>query len=255
MPHTERGQVDTCVCAFLETIDQGFDARMELEVLKDSAHIIGWQAELSRRDAIRTQEVAIDPIPEVNTHPIGLIGARLREEIANDPTTSSRKAVTNAAHGIMMPGAMDFILGGNFTGNTNTPGTTGEATRATDGNYSTTNDTVVYIADMLGNINIVTGRLSSAAADSPLKMDTAASSFSGNATDTPDNTNITADSTSSTTMKADANDQTLPEMEWQDESSKISKAKKKREGRKRLKAARAKGAVGSAEGSVGNDDD
>ena len=155
----------------------------------------------------------------------------------------------------MMPGAMDFVLGGNFTGTTNTPGTTGEATRATDGNYPTTNDTVVYIADMLGNINIVTGRLSSAAADSPLKMDTAASSFSGNATDTPDNTNSTADSTSSTTTKTDANDQTLPEMEGQDGSSKISKAKKKREVRKRLKAARAKGAVGSAEGSVGNDAD
>ena len=69
MPHTERRQADTCVCAFLGTIDQGFDARMELEVLKDSAHIIGWQAELSRRGAIRTQEIAIDPIPGVNTHP------------------------------------------------------------------------------------------------------------------------------------------------------------------------------------------
>lgn len=228
---------------------------MELEILEDSARIIGWQAELSRRDSIRMQEVANDPIPGVNIHSIGLIRARLREEIANDPTISSREAITNATHGIVIPGALDFILGGNFSGTTNTPCTTGEATRATDVNYPTTNDTVVYIADMLGNINIVTGRSSSAAADSPLNMDTAASSSSRNATDTPDNTNTAANSTSSTAMKTGANGQTLSGMVGQDGGSKISKAKKKREGRKRVKAARAKEAVESAGGSVGNDED
>ena len=251
---------------------QSFDARLELETLKDSVRIARWEVELSRRDAIRAQEIASDPIPGVNTHPIGLVGARLRQEITNNPAISSREALTNAAHGIMVPGAVDLVLGSKSAGTTSTSVNTGQATRPSDGNAPTINDTVIYIGDMLGNINIAIPSSSTAAGVS-LDVNTAVTSSSGNAVATPgianlapgassnsptdnhDNANITAGPASSSTKGTSASDQTLRDTEGQDGGSKISKAKKKREGRKRAKAARAKEAIESPGATVGNDGD
>ncbi len=302
---------------------QNFDARLELETLDDSVRIARWEAELRRRDAIRAQEIARDRIPGVNTHSIGLVGARMRQEVTNDPAISSREALTNAARGIMPPGAVDSVMGSNSAGTTSTSVNTGQATHPSDGNAPTTNDTVTYIGDMLGNINVadpsssaaagvsldmntaasslsgngpsdgnapttndtvtyigdmlgninVADPSSSAAAGVSLDMNTAASSSSGNAAATPDvanlapgassnipadnhdNANITAGPASSTATGTGASDQTLRGMEEQDGGSKISKAKKKREGRKRAEAARAKEAIETPGVTVGNDDD
>ncbi len=272
MPRPERFQADASVCAFLGTVGQNFDARLELETLDDSVRIARWEAELRRRDAIRAQEIARDPIPGVNTHSIGLVGARFKQEVTNDPAISSREALTNAARGIMPPGAVDFVMGSNSAGTTSTSVNTGQATRPSDGKAPTTNDTVTHIGDMLGNIN-TTGPSSSTAAGVSHDMNTAASGSSGNAAATPgianlapgaasntpadnhDNANITAGPASSTATGTGASDQTLRGMEEQDGGSKISKAKKKREGRKRAKAARAKEAIESPGVTVGNDDD
>lgn len=232
---------------------------MELEILEDNIRITQWQAELSRRDAIRAQEVANDPIPGVNTHPIGSIGARFRQEIANDPTKSTMQALTDAADGIMFPGALEFVMGRNPTRTTRT---TGEATLAMGKNDSTTDDTAVYTADMLGNITVSSGEKNPAIDDTVVyiadalgNINRATTSSSGNAVDTPGGTKVAAGSSSSTATEAGAKDQIRPGAEDHGEDSKMSKAKKKREGRKRAKAAQAKKAAVTAGDSVGNDDD
>ncbi|KAF6235378.1 hypothetical protein HO173_006574 [Letharia columbiana] len=266
MPRTEKTQADADVCAFLGTVDQGFNPQMELEILEDSTRITQWQAELRERDAIRAQEIANDPIPGVNTHPIGLVGARFRQEVGRDPTISTRQALTNAAHGIMIPDAVDFAMGGSSTNTTSTPSATREATRATGENAPTTDYAAVYIADMLGNINIATDPSSITVANLPDSMNTAAASSSSNAPAAPDITYVALEASSSTpantsvntnitaVTETGTNDQTLPGTDGQDEVSKTTKAKKKREGRKRAKA-RAKEAATEAGDSVGNDDD
>lgn len=255
MPRTERTQADAGVCAFLGTVDQDFNAAMELEVLEDNTRITQWQAELRRRDARRAQEIANDPIPGVNTHPIGLVGARFRQVVANNPTISTKQALNDAADGVMIPGSLDFVMGGNSTGTTGTPSATREATRAAGENAPTTDDTAVYIADMLGNVNIATGFSSSTATATPSISNVAPEPSSNAPADVPDNTNIATGPSSSTFMEAGVDDQTLHGTEGQDEGSQLSKAKKKREGRKRAKAARAKEAAENAGSSIGNDDD
>lgn len=215
-------QADADVCAFLCTVDQHFNPQKELEILKDEKRMAEWQAEMDRIAAIRAREIANHPMHGVRTFPVGAVGARFRQEIANDPTLSTRQALTNATNAIIMPGSLDFVMGSNPTGTTGTTSTTGTnsgSTRATGRNVPTTNDTAVYVADTLGN------------------------------------TDITTSSSSSTATKTGANGQTLLGTEGQDEGGKMSKAKKKREGRKRAKFARAQMAGEKVEGSVGNDDD
>ena len=247
MPFFERTQVDAYVCAFLGTRDRGFNARMELDTLEDKTRITQWQTELRRRDAINAQEIANDPIPGVNTHPIGLIGARMRQEIVNNPTISTIQAAANAAHGIMIPDAVDFLKASISKNAAATPSTTSAATSATGANAPTTDDTAVYIADMLGNVNIATGPSSSAAVNTPLRMDTAASSSLNNAADTPGNANRATNPSSSTATDGSATDQTLLGTQDQHGASKMSKAKKKRE--------RAKRAAENAGNDAGNDED
>ncbi|CAD6584309.1 MAG: hypothetical protein ASARMPREDX12_001617 [Alectoria sarmentosa] len=273
MPHIAQTQADADVCAFLGTVDQGFDARTELEILEDSTRITQWRAELRRRDAIRAQEIANNPIPGVNTHPIGAVGGRFRQEIANDPTKSTMQAFTDAADSIMIPGSMEFIMGRNSAGTASTPSTTGQTNHATADDNPTTDDMVVYMADTLGNINIATGPSSNIRAETSDDLNNGASSSSSNATVTPeitnvapgvssnapadtlDITNIAAGPSSSTATDTGTGDRALPVAEGQDEGGKVSKAKKKREGRKRAKAARAQGAAEKAGTPVGDDDD
>ena len=226
LPRTERVQTDAGICAFLGTMMEGFNAQMELNILEDNTRINQWKAELSRRDAIRAQEIANDPIPGVNTHPIGSIGARFRQEIANDPTKSTMQALTDAADGIMFPGALEFVMGRS----PGTPNTTGEEIPAMGKTNSTTTNTAVYTADMLGSITVSSGEKNPAIdpavvyiADALGNINRVTASSSGNAVDTPGST--------------------------------MSKVKKKREGRKRAKAAQANKAAVTAGDSVGNDDD
>lgn len=274
MPYIAQTQADADVCAFLGSVDQGFDARTELEILEDSTRITQWQAELTRRDAIRAQEIANDPIPGVNTHPVGAVGGRFRREIANDPTKSTMQAFTDAADSIMIPGSMEFAMGRNSAGTASTPSTTGQTNHATAEDNPTTDDMVVYMGDSLGNVHITTDRSSNIGADTPDDLNNGASSSSSNdatttpkitndasgvssntPADTPNITNIAAGPSSSAATDTGAGDEALPVAEGQDEGSKASKAKKKREGRKRAKAARAQGAAEKAGTSVGDDDD
>ena len=272
MSHTERTQADAGVCAFLGTVDEGFEAGKELGILEDSTRIAQWQAELRRRDAIQAQESADDPIPGVNTHPIGLVGARIRQQFTNDPTVYTRQAIRNAAHGIMSPETVNFAMRSSFTGTASTPTTTGEATVATGGNATTTDDTTVYVVDMLGNISIARGTSPGSVAGTALNTDTAMSSSSSNAAATSNMINVASAASpstpanspnspitaalpsSSTAAETGANGQTLPGAEGQDAGTKISKAKKKNDGRKRAKAAQAKQASEDAGTSVENDD-
>lgn len=262
MSSIERTQADTDVCALLGTMDSGFNAEMELEILENNTRVAQWNAELNRRNAILAQENANDPIPGLNTHFMGLVGARYREEIANNSTKSAIQALIDATNDVMNPGYIEFVMGRNSNSNASTPR---RAIRAR-------NDTVVYIADMLGNISIATGPSFGKAANMPANTNTAAASSPGNAaatpditsgaigassntpSNTPDNNHIAAES-SSTPTATPTNGQTVPGAEGQGEGTNISKAKKKREGRKKAKAARAKEATKNAGTSVGYDDD
>lgn len=233
--------------------------------MEDDTRIAQWQAELRRRDAIQAREAAHDPIPGVNTHPIGLVGARYRQEISNDPTVSTSQAMRNATHGIMSPELVNFVMRSSFTGTPSTPSTTGEATLATGENATTTDDATVYIADMLGNINIAMGPSPGSVSGTALNTDTAMSSSSSNAAATSNTTNVASAPSPSTPAKSPNNptvaaipsSSTAAEIgaKGQDASTKMSKAKKKNEGRKRAKAAQAKQAAEKAETPVGNDDD
>lgn len=164
LAHTEKPQANADVCAFLWTVDQSFNPQRELEILKDEKRIAQWQAEMDRRDAISARKIANNPIPGVRTFSIGAVGARFRQEIANDPTLSTRQALTNATNAIIMPGSLDFVMDSNPTGITGTTGTNSGSTRATGRNVPTTNDTAVYVADTLGNTDITTSSSSSTAA-------------------------------------------------------------------------------------------
>lgn len=219
MPHLERTQVDANVCAFLATADSDFDAESELEILKDRTRIAQWEAELRRRDVIRAEEIANDPIPGVNTHPIGLVGARMSQGIANNPTISTRQALVDAAHGVLIPGAVDLVMGGSSTATTSTSSPFGRASRASDATAPTTDNKAVFIADMLGNINLAAGPSSSSATDGGVADQTLLSGTEG-----------------------------------KDEACKLSKSKRKRDRAKRAKAARAKEAAENAGNAVINDD-
>lgn len=224
-------------------LDRTFNPERELDVLEDSARINDWRAELRKRNAIWEQDTADDP---VHTQQTREMAARFQQEVANNPTKSTMQAFADAAHGIMEPGAVDYIMRHNSTGDTSTPTNDGESTHATNAKNPTTVKPVAYIADMLGNIDIAAHPSSTIAANTPDKTNTAATSSSNAPTSNPENANTTAGPSSS-------KDQTAPGAEDQGEASKMSKAKKKREGRKRAKAARATDAAGNAEDSAGND--
>ena len=229
MPCTKRCQVDADVCAFLGTVDQSFNSEMELEILEDRLRIGQWQNESRKREAARPRDIPNNPTLEVKTHPIGPLATCSRQAVANDPARSATQALQEAADGMLDPSL-----------------------------FRTPENTTVYIADMLGNINMAGGEAkpatqdsssSNVAADTPLNPDNAApTSFN-----TSVNTNKNAGLSSSTVTENGAKDQTLPGMKGADEASKMSKAKKKREARKRAKA-RAKEAA-DAEDAVGNHND
>ena len=243
MPRSEETQTDADVCAFLGMLDRTFNPERELDILENSARINDWRAELRKRNAILEQDTADDPD---RTQQIREMAARFQQEVANNPTKSTMQAFADAAHGIMEPGAVDYIMRHNSTGDTSTPTNGGESTHATNAKNPTDVKPVAYIADMLGNIDIAAHPSSSIAANTPDKTNTAATSSSNAPTSNLENANTAAGPSSS-------KDQTTPGAEDQGEASKMSKAKKKREGRKRAKAAQAKDAAGNAEDSAGND--
>ena len=219
------------------------------------------------RDDVYAHEVAKNPIPGVNTHPIGLVGARIRQAIANDSSISTMQALADAADGILDPDLLGSLLNRNPAGNTSARNNTGEATHATgkvnllpnstaayttdvlgDTNMtagkrkSTTKDSIVYVADALGNIKVTTSLPAKVTVDPANNADNAAISSCR----TPDSTNNLTGLSSSTATDTDANDKSgLGQM---------SKAKKKREGRKRAKV-QAKESAEKTGDFIGSHDD
>ena len=219
------------------------------------------------RDDVYAHEVAKNPIPGVNAHPIGLVGARFRQAIANDSSISTMQALADAADGILDPDLLEFFVDRNPTGNTSAHNNTGELTRATgkstvlpnstagytpdvlgDTNMTagkrktTTKDSILYVADALGNIKVTTSQPAKVAVDSANNPDNAAVSSSR----TPDNTNNVTGLSSSTATDTDAKAQCgLGQM---------SKAKKKRESRKRAKV-QAKESAAKTGDFIGSHDD
>ena len=268
MPYIEGRKADASVCAFLGLLDQGFNAEMELEILEDRHRVTHWRKELRMRDNAHAYEVAKDPIPGVNTHPIGLVGARFRQAIANDSAISTMQALADAADGILDPDILGSLLDRNPASTTSTRprNNTGGTTHAMDKSYLTPNSTAVYKPDVLGDIdttagksktttkdsivyiadtlgNITTSLLTNNAVDPADNLDNAAVSSSR----TPDNTNSTAELSSNYAADTSTNDQ--------DDFSQMSKAKKKREGRKRAKIQANEAAAKTGDGIGGHDDD
>ena len=52
------------------------------------------------------------------SHPIGLVGARIREATARDPAISTTQALRDATSGFLNPVLLDSVLGLGSTGNT-----------------------------------------------------------------------------------------------------------------------------------------
>ena len=229
MPCTQRSQIDADVCAFLGTVDQSFNSELELETLEDRLRIDQWQNERRRREAALPCDIAKIPTPEVKTHPIGPLVTRASQAVAHDRTRSATQALKDAANDILDPSLP-----------------------------RTPENTIVYIADLLGNITVAGGEInptiedsnpSNVTADTPLNPDNAAATSSN----TSENTNKNAGPSSGTVTENGAKDHTVPGMKGSDEAIRMSKAKKKRQGRKRAKA-RAKEAA-DAEDPVGNHND
>ena len=117
-----------------------------------------------------------------------------------------------------------------------TPDMRGDINITAGKSEATTKNSIAYVADTLGNINIT---VAVDPADDPNNAAVSSSS-------TPDNTNNAAGLSSSTAMDTSANDQ--------DSCGQMSKAKKKRVGRKRAKV-QAKEAAANTGDFVGSDDD
>lgn len=60
IPRTERTQADAGVCAFLGTMDQGFNAETELETFEDNARVTQWWIEPRGRDAMDWSELGLE---------------------------------------------------------------------------------------------------------------------------------------------------------------------------------------------------
>ena len=277
-------QADAGVCACLGIVDQGFDAKTELEILRNKAQELQWAYEYNRiNESTGSRDIAMDPVPGVNSHPTAIYTA--------DPLGN-----TDVAAGETNPGTQNHVVYivdtlGNVTTATgpsssvaaNTPKSVDNAAASLSQPSNDTLDAAGPSSSSVTKIGVKTqntpetegqdevgqmsknkkkreskkrakARAKEAAAnvedtDTPKIQDNAAASLSTPSNDTPN----AASPSSSTVAKIGVKTQDTPETEGQDEVGQMSKTQKKRENRKRAKA-RAKDGAAIAEDTVGNDD-